>query len=47
VYILIKVILFNLLKQKIDNIKYEDYLRSLFGNKGFIFFTMDKILGLV
>ena len=37
----------NLIKQKIDNSKYEDFLRKIYGNKAFLLFTIDKILCLV
>lgn len=46
-YAVFKLIIVNLVKQKIDNTKYEDLLRSIFGKKSFIFFTIDKILAMV
>ncbi len=42
-----KIFLMNLIKQKIDVQKYEDFTRSIFGKKAFLFFTIDKILSSV
>lgn len=41
-----KIVLINLIKQKIDITKYEDFLRSIFGSSAYLFFTLDKILSM-
>ncbi len=46
-YEMFKLTLLNLIKQKFDATKYEDFIRGLFGNNAFLFFTVDKILSLV
>lgn len=42
-----KLTLLNFIKQKFDANKYEDFIRGIFGNNAFLFFTVDKILSLV
>ena len=46
-YEMFKLTLLNFIKQKFDANKYEDFIRGLFGNNAFLFFTVDKILSLV
>jgi len=33
-----------LVKNKLETQKFEDFMRNLYGNKAFIFFTMDKVM---
>ena len=46
-YEMFKLTLLNFIKQKFDTNKFEDFIRGIFGNNAFLFFTVDKILSLV
>jgi len=43
-YEIFKWILVHLIRQNIDNEKYEDFLRSIFGTKAYLMFYIDKII---
>lgn len=46
-YVTFKWILAHMLKGTIDNEKYEDYLRSVFGTRAYLMFYIEKIIQLV
>jgi len=43
-YELFKWVLIHLLRMNIDNMKYEDFIRSIFGNDAYLMFYIDKII---